>query len=272
MKKAILIVFILLGVSDTILSQSIIGDVSFCHTTDKKLFSCSEGNYTLQFEKQQLKSFFTKDSSIVFDVDKKYFQLKKNDKVAIILELQNSTQSVILQDKRNDSTYPIKFINESISCQTQPYNFTNIYYDSTMITLNYSYCRLVSIGIVDIQMGSFNFSIFQCIGKPYYSWEAIFTQMEKMAIGVKGVKMLSNRIDGKPDFISIFNEKKPETNLDQSMPGVEILSLPKKSNCFYRVRLVTNTKNSKLFDYEDIIIYDKKGKLKSAKVDIKQCD
>lgn len=271
MKKAIIIVSILFGASEVVFSQSIIGNVSFCHTTDKKLFSCSEGNYTLQFEKQQLKNFFTKDSSIIFDVNKKYFQLKKNDKIAIIMQLQNATQSVILQDKRNDSTYSIKFINESFTCQSQRYNFTNIYYDSTMITLNYSYCRLVSIGIVDVQMGSFNFSIFQCIGKPYYSWEAIFNQMEKADIGVKGIKILSNRKNGNPDFISIFNETKPEFNHAETMPGVEILSIPKKSNRFYKVRLVTNVKNSKLFNYEDMIIYDKKGKVKFSKTPIESC-
>lgn len=103
-----------------------------------------------------------------------------------------------------------------------------------MITFNYSYCRLVSIGIVDIRLGSFNFSVHPKIGSQGYYWDAIFNQMEKNQPEVKGLKILSNRKDGKPGYISIFHQHEDKFLHDQIMPGVELISNSKKEILFLR--------------------------------------
>ena len=53
--------------------------------------------------------------------------------------------------------------------------------------------------------------------------------------------------------------------------GVEIINQTKKRNHFYKVRNVTELNQSGSFTNNDIIVYDKKGKVKTSNIPIEEC-
>jgi hypothetical protein len=225
----------------------------------------------LKFEGQLLKYLTTSDSSIFYDVEKQSFKFNTQFNNTITVQLQKNG-TITVYDKKNDSLFKKEMVSENSNCRTQPNFVDMINSDTTFISFSYQYCQLQNIFLGDLHMGSINMAVYKCMGQNCYSWDVSIVPYSKdLSTLGNSLKILTDKKSGKPNLISICDEIK--LGLAEKDAGIEIVSNPVKSvNLFFKVRNVIATQRPGVFAYEDIILYDKKGKLKSAKADVKQCD
>jgi len=271
MKKIFILILLITISKQKLFAQNKLSEVNFCNDNKGKLSRCQTGNYILNFNGQLLKSISTKDSSIFYDVEKQYFKFNTQFSNTITVQLQKDG-TIAVYDKKNDTLFKREMVSENRNCQTQPNFVDMINSDTTFISFSYQYCRLQNIFLGDLHMGSINMAIYKCTGQNNYSWDVSIVPYSKDLSNLgNSLKILTDKKSGKPNLISICDEIK--LGLAEKDAGVEIVSNPVKSvNLFYKVRNVVATQHSGVFAYEDIIVYYKKGKLKSSKVDVKQCD
>lgn len=270
MKKSALFIFLLVS-AQCVLSQTT-DSVTFCHNEKRELSVCKTAGYSLIFLKQAVKSFTTADSGITYDFDSRYFRMRKNDSIAITAKLDNESGCIIVEDKRNNGNYTRKLLDDSPACISRPITTVNAYSDSVMITFNYTYCRLATLNIVDVNLGSFNFAIYPCPGKNYYSWDIYFFQMDRpVNVFLKGVQVVCDRKNGEPAFINFCNDPRNDIHSNEEMAGIQILNTSKKANRFNIIQKAKVAKNSNRLVYEDLFLYDKKGKVTFSFAPLEVC-
>lgn len=271
MKKIFILIIILAINKQQLFAQTSLNKVSFCNDSKQRLSICQAGNYILEFNGQLLKSISTKDSSIFYDVEKHYFKFNTQFNNTITVQLQKDG-TVDVYDKKNDSLFKREIVSENSSCKTRPNFVDMINSDTTFISFSYQYCQLQNIFLGDLHIGSINMAIYKCTGQNNFSWDVSVVPYSKNpnTIG-KSLKILTDKKSGKPNLISVCKEIK--LGLYEKDAGIEIVSnLVKSTNLFYKIRNVIETQHPGIFAYEDLAVYDKKGKLKSSKIDVKQCE
>lgn len=271
MKKILVLIILIILSKLDLYAQSNLKSVEFCNDKKQRLNSCKTGNYILKFEGQLLKYLTTVDSSIYYDVEKQSFKFNTQFNNTITVQLQKDG-TISVYDKKNDTLIKTGMLSEGSNCQTQPNFVDMINSDTTFISFSYQYCKLQNIFLGDTHMGSINMAVYKCTGHNSYSWDISIVpySMNLNSLG-NSLKLLTDKRSGKLNLISICDEIK--LGLAEKDAGIEVVSNPVKSlNLFYKIRNVIATQHSGIFAYEDIVVYDKKGELKSSKIYVKQCE
>jgi len=251
-------------------SQTNNQEIELCHDENLRLKRATEGNFILEFEDQALKFIHTKDSSIYYDVKNMYFKVHTQFNNVITIKL-NSDGTIVLYDAKYNKLYKRNIVSENKECISQS-NFSDMYNsDTSFISFTYQFCRLSSVFIGDMHIGSINMLPYQCGDKKLYTWDITIVPYSKDVkyLG-KSLKILTEKNSGIPNFISVCDEIRLSPS--EKDPGIEFVSESNKPNKFDKIQKVISTPNQGVFLYTDLITYKNNGKINNSFIPTHVCE
>gem|GEM_PF-4146316 len=244
--------------------------VTFCHDKEKKLKSCNFDNYSLKFDNQAFKYLYSKDSSIFYDVEKKYFIFHTKSKNTITATLQ-SDGNVIIYDTKHDTTYQTGIVSKNVNCKTTPNYIETCNSDGTYIIFSYGNCNLYNTAVLDLYSGSINMIVYECLNTNTYSWDiSIIPSATDVYTQGFSLKILTNRNNGEPNYLDVCRGIK--LSIYDKDPGVEFISDPRKTNTFNAIRNIDETPHEGVYLYSNFIFYNKRGEVNKSDIPIAKCE
>lgn len=245
---------------------------NFCHNKARQLNCASWLNYILKFDSNKFKSFYTLDSSINYNAETKTIRvLISND--TLVIQLKEN--GVKLFTVRNDSTVFLSIAKGEVICDNED--------EENLIRLNRignlgilpiikEKCKLKGLQLPIIKTKSISIFFFRGVDNKELYWDIIVNGLKENYQDYNQLKLFANDYDGQVSSINFCFKNGGSADYKNVDPGTEISFTPNKSkNIIWKIRRVVETKLKDYVAFADLIEYDKKGKVKSAKIPVEQC-
>jgi hypothetical protein len=252
---------LIIGLAFSAEAQVTISADNICHDKAKYLRCFNWLDYKMKFSETTMISFCTLDSSIQYELLNRKFKLfQRDDTLTITLK----ETGVELHSFKSDST---KFINVVNNEFVGLFNMANV-----NIWPIYNEGKLFSLPIPVIGKGIINIMFYFGIDTKKLFWDIIIQGEYKNKTNQQ-VKIFSDAFNGETETINMCFKNGLSQKYKEESPGIDIFYVHRKDNyVLWKIRKVLETKYPGLLTYSDILEYDKKGKLKSTRFDLKGCE
>lgn len=245
---------------------------NFCHNKGSQLYCTSWLNYVLKFDNNKFKTFYTIDSSINYNSDSKRIQvIIPND--TMIIELKGTGVSLTTVRDNNVVFLPISD-SESICDNEDHENLIRLNKIGNLgiLPIIREKCKIKGLQLPIVKNNSISIFFFRGIDNKELFWDIIVNGLKGNYQDYNQVKLFTNEYDGQISSINLCFKNGGAADYKNVDPGTEISYNPNKSNIVtWKIRSVVETKLKDYVAFADLIEYDKKGKVKSAKMPVEQC-
>ena len=244
----------------------------FCHNQSRQLTCSYWLNYRLKFEDNKFNCLYTLDSSIYYDPK------TKTIRVAIphdTLTVELKRDGVELATGSNDNSVFLPISRSVEICDNKD--------EENLIRLNKignlrilpiinEKCKLKGLQLPLIQDKSISIFFFNAIEQDKLCWDIIINGLKGDYQDYNQIKLFADEFDGQVSSINFCYKNGGSTDYKNVEPGTEIIFTHNKTRkIIWKIRRVVETKLKDYVAYSDLIEYDKKGKVKAAKIRIDLC-
>ena len=242
-------------------AQIIITADNLCHDKTKYLQCFNWLNYKMNFSETTMTSFSNQNNSIQYDVSDRRLKLFQRDDT---LTIQLKENGVELHSYKNDSTKFINLINQEL--------VTLFSMSHVNIMPMYDKGKIFGLPIPVIDNGLIVLYFYLGLDTKKLYWDIII-EGQGGNNNHPQVKFFSDAFGGQIETINMCYRNGSGLTYKEESPGVDIFYVHRKEGyVLWKVRKVLETKYPGLLAYSDIVEYDKKGKLKSSILDLKDCE
>ena len=239
---------------------TITGD-NICHDKAKYLKCFNWLDYKMKFSETTMTSFSNQNNSIQYDALTNRLKLFQRDDT---LTIQLKDNGVELHSYRNDSTKFINLIDQEL---VMLFSMAHV-----NIMPMYDKGKIFGLPIPVIDNGLVVLYFYFGLDNKKLYWDIIVEGQSRNNNNPQ-VKIFSDAFGGQIETINMCYRNGSGLTYKEESPGIGISYVHRKEGyVLWKIRKVLETKYQGLLAYSDIVEYDKKGKLKSSTLDLKDCD